>query len=390
MRGRQAEPEFELAASLAYIASKRKKAGFIRKRPVEQLIFMIKVEWPLKTLTISDKTFLFDPLGLFSMSLMIEPIDEIRRAMQTISGPIFSIEDFEDKLERALDLISEPIVVQKMNGLVPAFKIRDVIRELTEIDYIRGIKLQSQLNENEFLKQIVKAVEISHQLRNEVLEIKGYMESLSRLKSSWERELEEKEEEIRKTYETRIEDAKSYLGPRAGPEIEKLKSKMENEIQQLNEMMKDPLNLLNSLIKRIETARDRRESFIQALEEVPENIEFVVPFIVAYLSGKHGGRFLVIPPSNLSKVGIGGKLKKAFGAIVVPLEPRSLLYREMGELLNEEIHNSVKLSSYLSEIAKEENLVAKYSDLIMKGITRLRDIEILDEDDAAEVMSLVI
>ncbi|HIE23955.1 MAG TPA: hypothetical protein EYP68_06975 [Candidatus Korarchaeota archaeon] len=223
-----------------------------------------------------------------------------------------------------------------------------------------------------------------------MLEIKGYMESLSRLKSSWERELEEKEEEIRKTYETRIEDAKSYLGPRAGPEIEKLKSKMENEIQQLNEMMKDPLNLLNSLIKRIETARDRRESFIQALEEVPENIEFVVPFIVAYLSGKHGGRFLVIPPSNLSKVGIGGKLKKAFGAIVVPLEPRSLLYREMGELLNEEIHNSVKLSSYLSEIAKEENLVAKYSDLIMKGITRLRDIEILDEDDATEVMSLVI
>ncbi len=391
MGGRPVELEFELASFIAYIASKRKKAGFIRRRPVERLIFMTKVEWPLKSLTIGDRTYLFDPLGLFTISLATEPIDEMRKAMQTISEPIFSIEEFESKLKKALDLISDPTIVQKIEGLVPAPKIRDVISEVSEMEDIEGIRLQDQLSENEFLRQIEEAIEISHQLRDEVFEIKKYIESLTRLKTSWENELSRREEEIRKIYETRIEDAKSYLGSRAEPEIEKLKSDMEKEIQQLNEMMRDPLNFLNSLIERIEAARDRRGSFIHALEEnVPENLEFVVPFIVAYLSGKDGGRFLVIPPSNLSKVGIGGKLKRAFGAIVVPLEPRSSLYKEMGELLYREISSNVKLSSYLSDMAEKENLIVKYSDLIMKGITRLRDIEILDEDDVTEVMSMVI
>ena len=62
----------------------------------------------------------------------------------------------------------------------------------------------------------------------------------------------------------------------------------------------------------------------------------------------------------------------------------------MADLLEKELLNNLQLSAYVTERGQEANLIKKYSDLIMRGITRLRDMEILDEDDATEVMSMVL
>ena len=389
--GRQAEPEFELATSLAYVASKRKKAGFIRKRPVEQLDFLIKVLWPLRTLTIDRRTYFFDPLGLFCITLEIEPLENIREAMQEISGPIFSTEEFKTKLEKAQQQIPDPEVQYKIEGFVPVSIAKDVLRELIEEGEIPGIKLQSRISEREFLEKVKGATKVVDQLKWEISEIKGYISSLIGIKDLWEKELKEKEEQIRRTYETRVEDARRYLGSKAEPEVEKLKAEMESEIRKLKEALEEPLKVLSSLLERLEAAVYRRESFVKTLEKsAPEGLDLEIPFIIASLSGKEGRRFIVIPPSNVSKVGIGGKIKKAFGAMVVPIDARSPLYERMGSLLEEELHSNIGFSAQMSEMGKETNLIVKYSDLIMRGITRLRDIEILDEDDATEVMSMVL
>jgi len=389
--GLQAEPEFELATSLSYITSKRRKAGLIRKRPVERLDFLIKILWPLRTISADGKTLFFDPLGLFGLALTIEPLQNIREAMQQVSGPTLSAEELKIKLERAQGLIPEPKIFHKIDGLVPVYVAKDILHELIEGEGIPGIKLQDRISEEEFLEKAKEGIGLVDLLKKEVVEINAYMDSLFRLKSSLEKESMEKEEEIRKIYETRIEDAKRYLGSKAELEIKKLKEEMKNEIEKFKEILAEPLNALNSLLERLEKAKSNRESFVRALEEnAPEGLEFEVPFMIASLSGKEGRRFLVIPPSSLSKLGIGGKLRKAFGAMVVPIETRSQFYERMKYLLDKELLDNVRFSSYISEIGSERDLVARYSDLIMKGITRLRDMEILDEDEVTEVMSMIL
>ncbi len=391
IRGRRAEPEFELATSLAYVASKRKKSGFIRKRPAEQLDFLIKVYWPIRTLTFYGRTYLFDPLGLFSMTLEVEPLEKIREVMQQISGPTFSLEEFMIKLEKAEQQIPEPELLSKIEGLVPASMAKDIYRELIEDENIPGIKLEDRMSEREFSEELREAIRLVDQLKWEINEIEGYVNSLTKLRDSWEKELKEREDEIRRIYETRVEDAKRYLGSKAEKEVEKLMVEMENELGKLKKSIEDPLKVLKSLIERLEAAKNRRALFVRSLEEnTPKGPNLEIPFMVASLSGKAGRRFLVIPPSNLSRVGIGGKIKKAFGAIVVPIETRSLLYDRMADLLEKELLNNLQLSAYVTERGQEANLIKKYSDLIMRGITRLRDMEILDEDDATEVMSMVL
>jgi len=389
--GRKAEPEFELATSLAYIASKRKKAGFIRKRPIEQLDFLIKVLWPMRTLTFNGRTYFFDPVGLFCITLEIEPLENIREAMKHISGPIFSIEEIKTGLEKALQKIPEPEVRYKIEGFVPVSMAKELFQEIIESEEIPGIRLQDRMSEEEFLEKIKGAAEVVEQLKWEISEIKGYVSSLIRLKNSWEQELKEKEEQIRRTYETRIEDAKRYLGSKSETEVEKLKAEMENEVKKLKDALEGPLKVLSLLLERLEAAVDRRESFVKTLEEnAPEGLDLEIPFIIASLSGKEGRRFIVIPPSNLSKVGIGGKIKKALGAMVVPIEVRSPLYDRMRFLLEEELLNNLRFSTQMSEMGKKGNLVVKYSDLMMRGIDKLREMEILDEDDTTEVMSMIL
>ncbi|RLG46469.1 MAG: hypothetical protein DRN90_06440, partial [Thermoproteota archaeon] len=343
------------------------------------------------TLTIDRKTYFFDPLGLFCTTLEIEPLENIREAMQEISGPIFSTEEFKTKLEKAQQQIPDPEVQYKIEGFVPVSIAKDVLRELIEEGEIPGIKLQSRMSEEEFSEKVKGATKVVDQLKWEVSEIKGYISSLIGIKDSLEKELKEKEEQIRRTYETRVEDARRYLGSKAEPEVEKLKAEMESEIRKLKEALEEPLKVLSSLLERLEAAVYRRESFVKTLEKsAPEGLDLEIPFIIASLSGKEGRRFIVIPPSNVSKVGIGGKIKKAFGAMVVPIDARSPLYERMGSLLEEELHSNIGFSAQMSEMGKETNLIVKYSGLIMRGITRLRDMEILDEDDATEVMSMVL
>ena len=389
--GHQAEPELELATSLAYVASKRKKVGFIRRRPAEELEFIVKVGWPIRTLSLDEKKFLFDPLGLFKIQLKIEAIEDIREAMQQISGPIFSMDEFKEKLEEALKLIHEPKLAQEVNGFVPP-SIVEVFEEIVGHEEIPSIELRARISEEEFLEQISGALSYSSQLKSEIAEISSYINSLTKLKGSWEEKLKEKEEEIRRTYETRIEDAKRYLGQRAEPEVEKLRAEMEKEIEDIRERILEPLNALASLVEKLEEAKSRREIFLNALEweVLGEGLEVNIPFMIASLIGKEGRRFITIPPSNLSKVGIGGKLKKAFGAIVVPIETRSPIYEEMRSLLEEELSKNVGFSSYILEIGSRADLIQKYNDLFMKGVTRLRDMEVLDEDDSTEVMSMTL
>ena len=391
-----------MATSLAYVESKRKRTGLIRRTPVEQLDFLVKVGWPLRSLTVEGRTLFFDPLGLFTTSLTAEPLEGMREAMQRISSFTFSPEELKDKLQRALGLIQEPGVVHETRGLVPTPAARDVSRELIREEEVPSTELEGRISDEEFLKKAREAMSVLDQSKAEVEEIKANLNSLTKLRDSWEDELGEKERGFRKNYEARIEDSKRYLGPDAAPEVQrhlgpdgapevqKLKVEMDDEIAKLKETIGGPLNLLKSLIEKFEAARSRRESFVEALEEdAPEGLNLAVPFIVASLSGKEGRRLLVIPPSNMSKVGIGGRLKRAFGAIVVPMKPRSPFYESMRSLLEKELLSNVHFSSHISEVAEKENLVSKYSDSITNGIARLRDMEILDEEDATEVMSLI-
>ncbi len=260
--------DMEIAAIFCLAESKREKGeGHIMKKTDEKLVFIAETCYPIWLVPWGGATLLFDGLGITSHRFSYDRLpsvkdfnNDMRRSAKTcraysvaLSRNANYFKNFVGKEEKTVEgLITCPDFIQ-------AFSLYRPKVEKTQKPLAAKVVLSPVLNKSEISASLKDLSNLRTRIAEDVRSLDLSMKLLSTTTRGKVKEIREEIQEIRKSFDKRIEKAKSRIAKR----IRQIQEKHDKRINRMSRRFERKLQLLHKNQVRFEKTQKRLKDEIK-------------------------------------------------------------------------------------------------------------------------------